>query len=136
MQKPSLLALSILAPLALACGATCPVDDPAGVLGRVDDPSRPLADFLAHPWPSDARLRNDGSLDLAAFPNPTESTTLEDYVRVISAETKGYATSAALYASFTGPIDPASLPADPAAAMRADASLFLVDVDPRSPERG
>jgi pimeloyl-ACP methyl ester carboxylesterase len=103
---------------------------------RVGDPGEKLADFAAHPWPSDARKRPSGQLDLRAFPNPTESSTLEDYVKIIGDETTAYSTSAAMYLSFTAPLDLSSLPPDPLAATVAGTPLELVDIDETSPARG
>lgn len=118
-----------------ACGSPClDAASSAGSALRVEDP-RDAETFVAHPWPSDA-LKFSRGLRLTHFENPTDSSTLDDYLKVISAETDAFATSGALYLGFTGPIDPASLPADPLAAMSKDASVFLVDIDPDSPERG
>lgn len=103
---------------------------------RFEDPQGDLPDFGAHPWPSDALKRANGTLRLDHFPNPTESSTLDDYLRVIANETSAYATHAAAYLAFSEPLDPGSLPADPAATLQAGASLKLVDIDPDSPQRG
>lgn len=122
----------------LACGDGVPCDatEAEGFAIRFDDPSGSLSDFGAHPWPSDALRRGDGSLRLDHFPNVTESSTLEDYLRIIQAHTRAYATSAAFYLAFDADADPASLPADPGAALAEDATVRLVDIDPDSPERG
>lgn len=125
-------------PLAAACGGGVPCDatDAPAFAVRFEDPAGPLEDFGAHPWPSDALKRGDGALRLDHFPNPTESSTLEDYLRVIQAHTQAYATSAAFYLAFTGDAEPASLPSDPAATLAADAAVRLVNIDPASPHRG
>ncbi|CAN0600377.1 unnamed protein product, partial [Laminaria digitata] len=68
--------------------------------------------FGAHPWPSDALKRANGTLRLDHFANPTESSTLDDYLKVIADETSAYATHAAIYLSFTEALDEASLPQD------------------------
>lgn len=134
-RAPALLAAASVALLS-ACGAPCLDSEPSATTVRFADPAAPLPDFLAHPWPSDARRRPGGNLDLDAFPNPTDSSTLRDYLRVIAQSTRAFGTSAALYASFTGPIDAGSVPADPRVALEDDAPVALIDVDPTSPERG
>jgi hypothetical protein len=91
--------------------------------------------FFAHPWPSDAR-RDDTRLFLAGFPNPTVSRTLDEYLTTIAASTTRYSRVAAIYASFSGPIDATRLPQTARGATTATATVQLVDVDPRSPERG
>jgi hypothetical protein len=110
--------------------------DPAGTKMRLADPARPLADFLAHPWPSDARKRTNGTIDLAALPNPTSSSTLEDYRKVFEDNTRAFGTTVASYVAFDGAIDDGTLFSDPLEAMDPNAPLYLVDVDARSPEKG
>lgn len=119
----------------VACGSPCLDPDvvpPSTV--RVEDPANAKT-FVAHPWPSDALVSRRG-IWLRHFENPTESSTLDDYLKVISEETHAFATSAAMYVGFTGPIDPTKLPADPLAAAAKDAAVFVVDIDADSPERG
>lgn len=98
-----------------------------------DPPTTPLA---AVPFPSDLYRSTDGRLDLRGFPRPTSVTLLERYIEVIERETGGFATSGTLYLSFDGPVDERGLPADAAASLEPDSSLFIVDVDPDSAERG
>lgn len=135
------LTLMLTALLAVTLGAIagcspCQSESSGATELRFEDPGARLPDFAAHPWPSNARKRAGGQIDLSALPNPTNSSTLEDYATIISDETYAFSTSAAMYLSFTGPIDPASLPADPIAATRDDSSLQIVDIDPNSPVRG
>lgn len=119
-----------------SCGNECKSGDSEGVRVLYGDPSSRLESFVAHPFPSDALRRARGGIDLRHFPNPSESSTLDDYLRVFSESTNGFGTSTPLYLGFSGPIDPGTLPGSPADAMDPDASLMLVDVDPDSPERG
>ena len=131
----------------LACGggqASLPLEDacaallapPGGPVVRLADPEAGLTDLVDHPFPSDALVGPDGRLMLDHFPNPTRSTTLQDYLQIFRAEIRGYATSAALYVGFDAAMDPASFPTDPGAALEDDAPVFLVDIDPDSPQRG
>src|SRR5205807_220621 len=118
---------------------TADVQGPQLLLRDPTDPNSKLEGrdgFFAHPWPSDARKKADGHLRLDGFPNPTESSTLDEYLHTIGDETVGYGRNAAVYMSFSGPLDGRTLPQTPLAAATATASVYLVDVDPASPARG
>ena len=134
-----LLGLVLLA--ATACGDNltnerCDLGPVVGPTIRFADPDEGLVDLVDHPFPSDALLRSDGLVELRHFPNPTESTTLQDYLQIFQREIRSFSTSAALYIGFTEAMDPASFPSDPGAALGDDAPISLVDIDPDSPERG
>ncbi len=90
-------------------------------------------DFYALPFPNDLRRHDDGRLDLSEFPT---NSVIADTVRGIAErDLDGFGLNAALYARFSGPLDPASLPT-PAESVEDRASVYLVDVDPDSPDRG
>lgn len=89
--------------------------------------------FFDAPWPSDTRLV-DGSPDLTGFPFRDDIPLIED----ICAEAElldGFGTNSPLTLRFTGPVDPRDLPS-PGGSLVPSEGLFLVDIDPRSPERG
>jgi len=92
------------------------------------------ADFFALPFPNDFWLQEGGGLDLSLYPRPSEI--VGSYIDAMSARMGGFGTNAAAFFRFDGAIDPASLPATPDAARADGASVYLVDVDPDSPERG
>ncbi len=92
-------------------------------------------DFFGVPWPSDQRLNGAGGPNLAGFPNPADSSMLADYLETVEAETRDWGTNQAIYFTFDGPLDAASLPADPAASRAEDAAVFLVDLSD-GPDRG
>jgi hypothetical protein len=90
-------------------------------------------DFYALPYPNDWWRHEDGSLDLAQFPtNSIIANTVRD---ITEREVDGFGLNAAIFARFSGELDPESLPT-PAESMTADASVYLIDVDPDSPDRG
>jgi hypothetical protein len=97
-----------------------------------------LADtsFYDHPWPSDLRRNPDGTIHVAGFYNPFNTTLLQDYIQASEGLLKGFSPTASAYLRFTGDIDPKTLPADPTSALGAASSVQLVDVDPSSPEHG
>ncbi len=92
--------------------------------------------FFDHPFPSDLRKDANGAIVFKGFPNPSTLPLLAQYIRQTDGLLKGFSPAAAIALRFDGPIDPASLPADPPATLAADASVQIVDVDPGSPEHG
>lgn len=90
-------------------------------------------DFYALPFPNDLRRHDDGRLDLSEFPT---NSVIADTVRGIAErDLDGFGLNSALYARFSGPLSQSSLPT-PAESVEEGASVYLVDVDPDSPERG
>ncbi|MFO0661645.1 MAG: hypothetical protein U0165_17700 [Polyangiaceae bacterium] len=93
--------------------------------------------FWDHPWPSDFRKKSDGTVSYTGYPNPTNTGLLNTYIsEADSLGLKGFSPHAAGYLRFNGDIDPATLPADPKAAMEATSTVQLIDVDANSPEKG
>lgn len=93
----------------------------------------PPGDFYDLPFPNDLRMAN-GRVDMSAYPTP--NAILNTYNAAISAGLDGFGLNAAIVTRFEEPIDPASLPATPQAAVADGASVYLVDVDPASPDFG
>jgi len=93
----------------------------------------PTDDFYALPFPNDLRRYDDGRLDLSLFPTnaPIAMTVRE----IVERDLDGFGLNAAMFARFDGPLDPGSLPTA-VESMTAEASVYLIDVDPDSPERG
>ncbi len=89
-------------------------------------------DFYALPFPNDLRRHDDGTLDLSELPT---NSPIAMTVRDIAATNDGFGLNAALFARFSGALDPETLPS-PAESMTEAASVYLVDVDPDSPTRG
>ena len=90
-------------------------------------------DFYALPFPNDLWRHGDGSLDLSEF--PTNSVIADTVRMIVERDLDGFGLNAAIFARFSGELDPASLPT-PAGSMQAGAAVYLVDVDPDSPDRG
>lgn len=126
--------------VAVAAGAAGCGDD-AGPLGAhavfvLDRAGTTSTDFFELPWPTDLRRSADGHVDVRRFPNPRHNAVINTYLDAISTRITGWATNGSVYFRFSDPVDPASLPATVAAATAPDASVFIVDIDPASPERG
>jgi hypothetical protein len=121
-------------PLLLLAAAGCGTDGTQPTARFVLPGATPGAgdDFYSLPFPNDLR-RAGGHLDLAMF--PVGSLIVEQY-RVAATALDGFGLNAAIYARFDEDVDPASLPADAAATVADGASVYLVNVDPASPEHG
>ncbi len=122
--------------VALALGlAACSDDD-----GQ-PDPQAPVArfqlapvDFFAQPWPSDLRYTPEGTIDLDGYPEG--ETLVQNVVETAATECTGFALGGAIYFTFNAEVDPSSLPADGADTLDTSASVFVVNVDPDSPDYG
>ena len=92
--------------------------------------------FFSLPWPSDLRLTPEGNVDASAFPGVASNAILGEYVELIASRIDGYSISAPVYFAFSAALDESSLPADAEASLTDDASVFLVAIDPESPDYG
>jgi hypothetical protein len=89
----------------------------------------PTSDYFDSPWPDDRRLDPEGFFVASEFPNPTRAGFFESVRRGSDGLAKGWSVSAPVYVPFTGAVDTARLPADPAAYVSSRAPFFLVAVD-------
>src|SRR5262245_58845255 len=117
----------LLGLLVLVAGAPCaravePVFDATG------------GGFYDLPFPHELRRDPDGTVSIAGFPFP--SSALVDQYRDAIETTQGFGIASGVFFRFDGAIDPASLPADSEASRQPGASVFLIDIDPQSRERG
>ena len=92
--------------------------------------------FFDTPWPTDLRVTAEGTVDLSEFPNPRRSTLLADFLQAATASQQGFSTNGAVYFRFSRALDPRSFASTIEQSVASEASVFLVDVDPDSPERG
>lgn len=135
MTRPA-LAVLITAALVTSCFEEDPPTD--GGIPDGGGPIAPRADYGGGlwdaPWP-DERLRSaDGTVDVSGFANP-RAVRIVEQLQALLEGAPGFGTSSTIFFPLSGPIDPSSLP-DVHASVQADASVFLIDVDPESPERG
>lgn len=129
MNARAALAL-LVASFACLAGGAC--DDsaiaqppPPPVSMRMDF-ARP--DFFAAPFPSDDLARADGTIVLDRFPNPYANPFIAQVKRILEKDARGFAVSAAVFASLTGYLDRALLP-DVATTTTAASPVALVDLD-------
>lgn len=111
-----------------------PAEPPVARFALEDDPATTSLGQI--PFPSDLYRTADGTLDLRGFPNPIPGGILSKVIESLQEEVKGFGTSATLFLSFESRADVSKLPQTPAASMEEGSTLFLVDIDPTSPERG
>jgi predicted esterase len=90
------------------------------------------ADFYAVPFPNDLRREPDGTIDLSAFPT---NSLIADKYRQAADSLDGFGLNQAVFFRFDGTLDSPALP-DPAGSIAETASVYLVNVDPDSPQRG
>lgn len=155
MRRPLPSAPALLASLALlsiACGDddASPMDagldahldaevdadvdpGPAVVRFELEASTDTTETFFEMPWPSDLRLREDGTPDLSGYPDPIELDLLAGLF-AIADERPGFATIPVASFRFTAPL--AERSEDDVIPAETDAPVLLVDVDPDSPERG
>ena len=91
--------------------------------------------WYQQPWPSDLRLDANGHPDFTGFPDVPNLALVEGF-RAAAMQTHGFSVIPTAYFLFNAPIvQHAGATPDPIAAGK-DQALFLVDVDPQSPEVG
>ncbi len=112
--------------------ALCACDDSAPNARFVVPGGATAGEFYDLPFPNDLRRTETGALDLSEFPT---NALLVQQMRTAASELDGFGLSSAIYARFDGALDPESLPT-PAASVEPAASVYLVNVDPDSADRG
>ncbi len=90
--------------------------------------------FFSLPFPTELRRDQDGKIDVDDFPNPLGLKMVER-VKAAVKSGYGYSTGPAIYFKFSGPIGETWL-GHPKTPLPENSPLFLMDVDPDSPERG
>lgn len=133
--------LACLVVLALGIGSVgCGGPVPAPLDGGPDasshvvfEPGPGAIDFGDVPFPDDLYLE-DGHVEIGALPSSDDAMPqmLEDE-RAAFRDLDGFGATSPVFFRIDGDLDPASLPANPAASLRDDASVFLVDADAASP---
>lgn len=83
-------------------------------------------DFFATPWPSDARVLEDGSPDLGLFPGADEGL-MRTFREAIEGHVFGFSTMPVVYIAFEEELSRISLPA-PATTLRPGSVAQLIDI--------
>ncbi len=125
--------LFVAALLATACGEKVEKFVERPTQARFEAPD---TDFWSAPLPSSLRTREDGSLGLTRYPAP-RSPLLTAWLQTANERSReGWGLTNGVFFPMSGALDPTSLPATPEASRADDAAVYLVDIDPASPERG
>lgn len=142
--------LAALLPAMVACGGASPPSAPlvvepprlaedGGLAGatRVDIrlPRGERPDFNTLPWPSELFRAEDGSLDWHTFPGSNHPL-LTSYFATAKADLPDFSIAPNIYFHFTAAPHRGRLSMRPEASMSIRSPIFLIDVDPKSPERG
>ncbi len=114
--------------LPLACSAASPQAAP----GPTVNMRFARASFYDAPFPSDDLVKADGTIAIAAFPNPS-GVSLVDQAKALAGAAHGFSEAGAIYFTTTGAVKAGALP-DLATSVTPRASVFLMGVQPGSPE--
>jgi hypothetical protein len=87
------------------------------------------------PFPSDMRLRADGHIDLTGYPTNGRSL-VQTYVSTSQEDLTGFGTNSAIYFRFDGDPCASCWPTAAADTLVTGSPVFLVNIDPASPEYG
>ncbi|MBK7863320.1 MAG: hypothetical protein IPJ65_32915 [Archangiaceae bacterium] len=91
------------------------------------DYTRP--DFFAAPFPNeDLRVAGD-RIDLSGFPGMGSVGFIDAALMQIATDARGFSTTAGVFFSATDELDRSSLPPTAAASLKADSSVYLIDVE-------
>ncbi|MBM65344.1 MAG: hypothetical protein CMH55_03815 [Myxococcales bacterium] len=94
-------------------------------------------DFWGMPLPSDLRRGPDGGYGLLDWPVAQPSELVALWLAAADAELRhGWGLNSGIFLPLTGPIDPTSLPVDAASSLSPDATVYLMDISPASPDFG
>jgi hypothetical protein len=85
--------------------------------------------FFDAPWPSDTRLRADGSIDLAGFPGRDAIAIADQVLGRGEQATFGFGTNSAIYFRASGGIDPGTLPILAESSVLPRSTVVLLDLD-------
>jgi len=114
------------------------LDGPAGCSDPVEPPAptsvvtdfTQAGGFFSAPFPSDHRLRPDGTVDLTRYPNPDDIPFVAKMLDLL-ADADGFGTSSGIFFTLDGALDEASLP-ELADTVTDAAPVFLIGIDPQS----
>ncbi|MBR57222.1 MAG: hypothetical protein CMH54_04105 [Myxococcales bacterium] len=87
------------------------------------------------PFPTDALLSSDGTIDLSLFPGRGASNFVDKYLIAAETKTDGFSTNTGIYLSFDEPLDTTLFPS-PVETLEDGSPIFLVNVNQESPLYG
>ena len=97
----------------------------------------PAGSFWDLPIPSDLRIESDGTWDLEKWPGDWNAAMVAMWLEAGEESLQGrWGLSSGVFVRASGSLDASTLPSTAAASVSPDSSVFLIDVDPGSAERG
>ncbi len=84
--------------------------------------------FYDAPWPSDARLLDDGTVDLSDFPN-SDNLLIQDYRAVMERQIAGFSVVPVVYISYAETIEGVAMP-EPPDTLSAEGAIQLIVAEP------
>ncbi len=90
--------------------------------------------FFEQPFPLESRRTAGGAPDVSGWPNPRRLPLIGRY-QALAEDRDGFSPSGPVWIAFTGPLDGSALPTVEESSA-PESPVFLVNVDPGSPERG
>ena len=129
------LTLSFLGPTGCSAPTDCNAQSSAPqIVYRLGEDT---AEWLDSPFPSSHFQAADGFINWETLPNPYGVELVDFYRDIAQAEVAGAGLTSPAFIQFTQPLDLRSLPrGNTDATVSPESSVFLVDIDPSSPERG
>ncbi|MCA9520804.1 MAG: hypothetical protein KC609_07520 [Myxococcales bacterium] len=97
--------------------------------------NRLVDDFYAAPFPGEQHRKPDGSISIDRFPNPDQIAFVDDLLAIGRRDMRGFGLSSGIFFPFDGPLKEDALP-DAMSTLDEAATVFLVGVDPDSPDFG
>jgi len=122
----------LLAALLPLCACSPPTETLQPVTSALFEPSLDHG-FFSFPWPSDTRLSESGTPDLADFPVQAAGDLVDVYRLATQEMVVGFGTNPQIFVRFDGDLDPWLLPT-PIETMTAASPVLLIDVDEDSPD--
>jgi hypothetical protein len=120
----------------VGCGNPPPAAPDGGTAASshvVFEPGEGPIDFADVPFPDDLYLQ-DGHVEIGELPSSDDAMPeMLEAERTAFRDLDGFGVTSPVFFRIDGDLDPASLPASPAASLRDDASVFFVDADGGSP---
>lgn len=93
------------------------------------------AGFFQAPFPGEHRRLADGRPDVSGFPDPDANKLLGRVLGILNNSVDGFGLTSGVFFSLTGAVNQANLP-DLAGSIGTSAKVFLINVDPASPDLG
>jgi hypothetical protein len=90
--------------------------------------------FWSAPFPSDARVHADGTVDTTGFPDPTNNALVHRVLALVEGK-RGFGVTSGVFFSLDGPLADGQLP-DVHQSVAAPSPVFLVSVDPAAADHG